>query len=175
VHDIKFYLYLHRERYKLKRHKINRFIIMKIKDHLKWSYGVKTHWVHAIFRNLLGLSILFAGVSHLTFARLEFVAQVPGWVPLPVDLVVVLSGIVEFVLGLSLVLLPKWKGLVGWIVAIFFVLIFPGNIAQYINQVNAFGLNTDSERFLRLFFQPILIVWALWSTGAYKAFITRNN
>ncbi|MBW6492804.1 MAG: hypothetical protein K0B15_16600 [Lentimicrobium sp.] len=147
---------------------------MKIKEVTQWSCGSKTHWIQSIFRIILGLGLLFAGISHLTFSRLEFVAQVPQWVPLAVDLVVVLSGIVEIILGLSLVFLKKWNSLAGWIVAIFFVMIFPGNIAQYVNQVDAFGLNSDQARFVRLFFQPLLVVWALWSTGAYKSFINRN-
>jgi uncharacterized membrane protein len=54
---------------------------------------------------------------------------------------------------------------VGLIVAIFFILIFPGNINQYVNGVDAFGLDTDQKRLIRLFFQPLLVVWALWSTG----------
>lgn len=148
---------------------------MKIKEIVKWNYGVKTHWILSVFRIILGLSLLFAGISHLTISRLEFVAQVPEWVPLPVDMVVVLSGVVEILLGLSLVIFPKWKALTGWIVALFFVLIFPGNIAQYVNQIDAFGLNSDQSRFIRLFFQPLLVVWALWSTGAYQAFKNRKK
>ncbi|MFA5299775.1 MAG: hypothetical protein WC389_16440 [Lutibacter sp.] len=140
-------------------------------DKLKWSYGVKTNRVRTIFRFLLGLNLLFAGISHLTISRLEFVAQVPNWVPLPDDLVVILSGIVEITIGLALLILPKWKGLIGCIVAVFFVLIFPGNIAQYVNQIDAFGLNTDQARFIRLFFQPVLVLWALWSTGSFKAYM----
>lgn len=142
---------------------------------IKWSYGVQTHWVLTVFRLLLGLNLLFAGISHLTFARLEFVAQVPNWVPLSDDLVVLLSGIAEISLGLALVFLPKWKAFTGWIVAIFFILVFPGNIAQYVNQIDAFGLNTDQARFIRLLFQPVLVFWALWSTGAFKAYLNRNN
>lgn len=143
---------------------------MQLKDNISWSYGVKTHWFQTVFRILLGLSLLYAGISHLTFARLEFVAQVPNWVPLPDDLVVILSGIVEITLGFTLVILLKWKALIGWATAIFFVLIFPGNIAQYVNQIDAFGLDTDQARLFRLFFQPVLVVWALWSTGAFKAY-----
>lgn len=139
-----------------------------------WAYDYKTHWIPSVFRIFLGLNLLFAGIGHLTFARLEFVAQVPNWVPLPTDLVVVLSGIAEIGLGLALAALPKWKVLAGWATAIFFVLIFPGNIAQYINGVDAFGLDSDQARLIRLFFQPVLIVWALWSTGAWKAFKNRK-
>ena len=103
---------------------------MKIIENLKWSYGIKTHWTQTTFRILLGLFLVLAGISHLTISRLEFAAQVPTWLPLPVDFVVVFSGIIEILLGLSLIVLPGWKGLVGWIAAIFFVLVFPGNIAQ---------------------------------------------
>ena len=147
---------------------------MKIKESLNWTYNVKTNWLATILRIILGLSLLYAGVSHLTFAKLEFVAQVPNWVPLPINLVVLLSGIAEIALGLTLVVLPKWKALIGLIIALFFILIFPGNIAQYINQVDAFGLDTDKARLVRLFFQPLLVVWALASTGAYKAYIKRK-
>lgn len=149
--------------------------MIKLLENLKWIYGKDTNWVQTICRILLGAALLFAGISHLTFNRAEFVAQVPNWVPLSTDLVVVLSGIVEVALGLSLIFLYKWKALVGWSTAIFFILIFPGNISQYINEVDAFGLDTDKARLIRLFFQPVLVVWALWSTGAFKAFINRNK
>ena len=120
-----------------------------------------------IFRILLGAFLAFAGFSHLTFNRAEFLAQVPQWVPLNPDMVVILSGIVEISLGLSLIFFLKQKRNVGILAAIFFVLVFPGNISQYINHVSAFGLNTDGLRLIRLFFQPLLVVWALWSTGVF--------
>jgi len=123
----------------------------------------------AIARVILGATLLLAGTSHLTFAREAFVAQVPVWLPLPVDFVVVASGIVELVLGLALIVLYKYKIWVGWIVAAFFVAIFPGNINQLVTHSDSFGLNTDAARFVRLLFQPLLVVWALWATGAWKA------
>jgi len=125
--------------------------------------------IQNIFRILLGAALLFAGISHLTTAREEFQAQVPNWVPLDVDLVVILSGIAEIVLGSALVALGNFRHFVGWIVAAFFVAIFPGNIAQYLNKRDGFGLDTDQARFIRLFFQPVLVIWALWSTGAWQA------
>ena len=36
-------------------------------------------------RIALGAALVFAGTSHLTFARQEFQAQVPGWVPVDDD------------------------------------------------------------------------------------------
>ncbi|MBG6189943.1 putative membrane protein [Arthrobacter sp. CAN_A212] len=124
--------------------------------------------LRTIARIVLGVFLLFAGAAHLFFARAEFAAQVPAWMPLDTDFVVIASGIVELVLGAALVFLPRWRVQIGWIVALFFVAVFPGNIAQYVDRVDAFGLDTDLARLTRLFFQPVLVVWALWSTGAWR-------
>lgn len=120
-------------------------------------------------RLALGAFLLFAGVTHLTVARDEFQAQVPGWVPLDADTVVLVSGVVEISLGGALLVLPHRKVPVGWIVAAFFVAIFPGNISQYVTHTDGFGLDTDGKRAARLLFQPLLVLWALWSTGAWRA------
>ncbi len=116
-------------------------------------------------RVLLGASLVFAGISHLTFARKDFRAQVPDWVPLKKDDTVVYSGIAEIALGGALVFTPVGsKKLVGTIASAFFVAVFPGNLAQYAQNRNAFGLNTPTKRFTRLLFQPLLVLWALKST-----------
>jgi uncharacterized membrane protein len=120
----------------------------------------------AIARVLLGAGLVLAGIGHLTFQRKEFRAQVPDWVPLTKDDTVVYSGVAEIVLGASLIVANgKCKGNVGKIAAAFFTAVFPGNIAQYVDKRSAFGLDTDRKRFVRLFFQPLLIFWALKSTG----------
>ena len=116
---------------------------------------------------LLGLALAYAGTTHLSSNRQEFQAQVPTWLPLDADFVVIASGIVEITLGLSLLTLWRYRQVIGLVVAIFFILIFPGNINQYINHIDAFGLDTDQARFIRLLFQPLLVAWALWSTGAW--------
>ena len=121
-----------------------------------------------VARRLLGAILVFAGVSHLTFARDEFVAQVPDWFPVADDPVVLVSGVVEITLGAALIGFTRGRVPVGWVVAAFFVAIFPGNIAQYVEHTDAFGLDTDEKRFARLFFQPLLVLWAIWSTGAWK-------
>ncbi|WP_175558960.1 DoxX family protein [Sanguibacter gelidistatuariae] len=117
----------------------------------------------------LGAFLVFAGVSHLTFARSEFLAQVPGWVPLDPDTVVLVSGVMEISLGGALIVLPGQRVQVGWLVAAFFVAVFPGNISQLLTHTDAFGLDSDRARAVRLVFQPLLVVWALWSTGAWAA------
>jgi uncharacterized membrane protein len=117
---------------------------------------------------LLGAFLTSAGISHLGSNRTEFLAQVPTWLPLNADFVVVASGIVEITLGISLItttfILKQYRKQVGIVVAIFFILIFPGNINQYVNNIDAFGLDTDQKRLIRLFFQPLLVIWAVWST-----------
>ena len=122
-----------------------------------------------IARTLLGAALAYAGITHLTTNRTEFLAQVPTWLPLDADFVVIASGVVEIILGLSLILLIKYQIQIGWITAAFFVAIFPGNISQYVNGIDAFGLDTDQARLTRLFFQPLLVIWALWCTGAWKS------
>ena len=116
------------------------------------------------FQVLLGAALIYAGITHLTTNRTEFQAQVPTWVPLSADFVVLASGVVEILLGLALASLQN-RHQVGWITAAFFVAIFPGNISQYVNGIDAFGLDTDQARLTRLFFQPVLVLWALWGTG----------
>jgi uncharacterized membrane protein len=137
-------------------------------------YKPQTNRLQTAFRLLLGAFLLFAGVSHLTVSRSEFLAQVPPWVPLDGGLVVVLSGIGEIVLGIALIILPGYRVFIGLVVAAFFVAIFLGNISQYVNRIDAFGLNTDTARAVRLLFQPLLVLWALWSTGAWEAWHNRN-
>jgi uncharacterized membrane protein len=116
---------------------------------------------------LLGLALAYAGTTHLSSNRQEFQAQVPTWLPLDADFVVIASGIVEITLGLSLLTLWRYRQVLGLVVATFFILIFPGNINQYINHIDAFGLDTDQTRFIRLLFQPLLVAWALWSTDSW--------
>jgi uncharacterized membrane protein len=124
---------------------------------------------------VLGVALAYAGIGHLTTNRTEFQAQVPTILKSIADFVVLASGVVEIVLGLSLIFLWRYRVIVGWVVAAFFVAIFPGNISQYLNQVDAFGLDSDRARFIRLFFQPLLVIWALWSTGAWNAWRSKKK
>ena len=129
-------------------------------------------FIKTILQLLLGAFLASAGRSHLGSNRLAFQAQVPTWLPLDPDFVVIASGLVEITLGALLIttalILKRYRGLVGLMAAAFFVLIFAGNINQYVNHLNAFGLDTDTKRFIRLLFQPLLVAWALWSSGAIR-------
>jgi uncharacterized membrane protein len=130
----------------------------------------------AIGQVALGAGLLTAGTGHLTVQRTEFQAQVPAWFPADPDLVVVASGVVELALGAAL--LATWKqparAVVGATAAAFFVAVFPGNIAQYVDGVDAFGLDTDAKRLLRLPFQPVLVALAIGSTGVIRTFRDRR-
>ena len=125
-----------------------------------------------MLRLALGGALVFAGITHLTVGRAEFLAQVPPWVPLDPDLVVILSGVAEIGIGLALIALPGRRATVGLVAAAFFVAIFPGNVSQWLLGIDAFGLTSDGARLTRLFFQPLLVAWALWSTDAWRAFVS---
>jgi uncharacterized membrane protein len=118
--------------------------------------------------------LLTAGAAHLFWARAEFQAQVPSWLPVDDDLVVLASGAVEIVLGIALIAVRRHRAAVGWVTAAFFIVIFPGNIAQYVEGTDAFGLDTDAARAARLAFQPVLVAAALWSTGAGSTWRARG-
>lgn len=129
---------------------------------------IRPSFAQKAFKILLGLILFTAGIAHLTWRRTEFLAQVPHWLPMDADLVVLLSGWVEISLGLSLLLFQRTRGaVVGVVTALFFIAIFPGNISQYVNGISAFHLDTDRARLIRLFFQPVLVAWALWATGGW--------
>jgi len=138
---------------------------LSIRTSLTRISSTHTSLPRTIGRIVLGSFLLFAGVSHLTWSRSEFLAQVPAWVPLDRDAVVLLSGVAEVALGGALISLPSRRITVGWLVAVFFVAVFPGNISQFVTRTDAFGLDSDQARGIRLLFQPVLVLWALWSTG----------
>ncbi len=121
-----------------------------------------------VARIVLGSTMVAAGVLHLTTQRGEFQAQVPDWFPIDEDVTVLASGAVEIALGAAFVALPKRRRLIGGLLAAFFVAIFPGNIGQYVEGTNAFGLDTDAKRLVRLFFQPVLVLWALFGGGLLR-------
>lgn len=124
--------------------------------------------LQTIGRVLLGSAMVGAGVLHLTAQREEFRAQVPDWFPVDEDLTVLGSGVAEIALGGAFIALPRHRRTVGMLLAAFFVAVFPGNIAQYVEGTDAFGLDTDRKRLVRLFFQPLLVVWALWAGGVLR-------
>ncbi|MGV8914818.1 MAG: MauE/DoxX family redox-associated membrane protein [Kaistella sp.] len=123
-----------------------------------------------LIRIALGVFMLLAGIGHLTYARETFQAQVPDWIPLTKDFIVLASGIVEILLGVAMIFFTKQKEYVGLTLALFYILVFPGNISQYLEHRDGFGLDTDTKRFVRLLFQPVLIFFALYSTDALKLF-----
>ena len=125
-------------------------------------------FIRRIPQSILGIALIFTGVSHLTTRRLEFQAQVPTQLQQWANEVVLASGFVEIALGVGLLALWKYRVVIGWLTAIFFVAIFWGNISQFVNGVDVFGLDSGAARFVRLLFQPLLVAWALLSTGAWK-------
>ncbi len=133
-------------------------------------HGVVGSRIATAARIILGLALVYAGTAHLTFARTMFLAQVPRWLPFDPDAVVFWSGIIEIALGLALVIWVKFQRQVGLFVALFLVAVYPGNIAQFVEHTNAFGLSTDLARGIRLLVQPLLVLWVLWTTRALSLF-----
>jgi uncharacterized membrane protein len=117
-----------------------------------------------LIRFLIGSLLIVAGLGHLFWLRIEFQAQVPNWLRLDPDFVVLSSGFVELFLGLSLLFWKNQRSKIGWVIAVFFILVFAGNLNQYFLGIDAFGLDSDVKRLIRLPFQPLLIVGILWST-----------
>ena len=138
---------------------------------------MKTSTIQNIFRILLGLIMLYIGIAHLSFRRIEFQAQVPTWLTTDkdlMDLVVLISGYVEIAFGVLMIFGRKLKVKTGIALGVFYILIFPGNINQYINEIDSLRLDSENKRLMRLFFQPLLVLWAFWSTGALK-YIKRKS
>ena len=132
------------------------------------SYKANTTTLQNVARCLLGTFMIGAGTGHLTFARQPFQAQVPDWVPQSKDAVVLESGVVEIGLGLALIFCPRrYRIGLGVGLAAFYAAVFPGNIHQYLDRLPALGLDTDRQRYVRLFLQPVLIGVTLWATGAF--------
>lgn len=137
-------------------------------ENLQFFMTIKTNTFQNSIRILLGLIMIYIGIGHLTFLQIAFQAQVPSWLTKQknlIDLIIITSGIIEIILGILMVVGGKLKVKTGIFLAIFYVLIFPGNINQYVNEIDAFNLNTDTSRFMRLLFQPILVLLALFSSG----------
>ena len=128
--------------------------------------------IRTVARWALGLFLLAAGTGHF-LAPEEFLAQTPPWLPARMAIVYV-SGLVELALGAALLVLPRARVMVGWLTAAFFVAVLPGNISQAVTGTAAFGLDSDAARWGRLAFQPVLVAWALWSTGAWRAWRSRD-
>ena len=139
---------------------------------------MKTTIIQNIFRILLGLIMLYIGIAHLSFKRIEFQAQVPTWLATDegmMDLVVLISGYIEIAFGILMMLGGKLKVKTGIALGIFYILIFPGNINQYINEIDSLTLDSNHKRLIRLFFQPLLVLWAFWSSGALKYFKNKSK
>ena len=132
-------------------------------------------FIQRIPQMVLGFALAYAGIGHLTTSRVEFRAQVPSVFAEYADFVVLASGVVEIALGVGLIALWKYRVQFGWLVGFFFVAVFWGNISQYVNGIDAFGLDTDTKRLVRLFFQPLLVAWALLSTGAWSAWRSKRS
>lgn len=126
--------------------------------------------LRALGKVAMGAGLVLAGTAHLTTLRREFQAQVPDWMPVDPDAVVVWSGYAEIALGAAILLVWRqparaWLGAAG---AVFFLVVFPGNVAQWLEGKDGFGLDTDGKRAARLAFQPVLVAWSLYAGDSLR-------
>ena len=115
-----------------------------------------------------------AGVVHLTSAD-SFLPMLPPQLPARVPIVWA-TGAVELALAAGLVAAPaRHRQRAGRALAIYLVAIFPANIYQAVAGTDAFGMTSSTARWLRLLFQPLLIVWALRSTKGGSHVVRRGH
>jgi uncharacterized membrane protein len=124
--------------------------------------------VRTVTRFAASAGMLTAGVGHLSFAREGFQAQVPDWVPVDKDATVLASGVVEIGFGLGVLTRQPYRARVGALLSLFLIAVFPGNISQKQHERDGAGLDSDRKRFVRLFFQPLMVATAWWSTRSAK-------
>lgn len=127
------------------------------------SASTRRHPVRTAARLGLAGALAFTGAGHLSFAREGFAVAVPDWMPGSKDTTVLASGVVELALAAALASGIKRKQ-VGRATAAFFAAVFPGNVHQYLHHLDASFLNSDQRRLVRLYFQPLLVAWALEAT-----------
>ncbi len=109
-----------------------------------------------------------SGYGHLFLASDEIELLVPTWSPLSPKAMVIVTGYIEIIIGLAFIFIRRKVHLIGWILVVFLILVFPGNLYQYNNDIDALGLNTSGKRLARLFLQPIIILWVLYVSGNLK-------
>lgn len=129
--------------------------------------------VRGVGRWSLTAMLATTGIGHLSWGRRGFRITVPDWavrmLRLDKDAIVVASGVVELVLAAALAFFPRQRRRVGWTVAAFFIAVFPGNVHQWRTGRSAPLLDNDRRRFIRLLLQPVLVMWALWSTSERRS------
>jgi uncharacterized membrane protein len=124
--------------------------------------------IRALARWILALALGAIGIVHFVSTR-GFRVVVPDWATkatrLDKDAIVIASGASEVALAVGLLALPKERRRMGFATAAFFVAVFPGNVHQWRTRRSTPGLDTEARRFGRLFLQPLLVLWAVWSTA----------
>ena len=127
--------------------------------------GAETHpRVRTAMRIAMAIFYLAAGLLHVGTPE-KFLPIVPDWVPQP-DLVIVATGVCEISGALAL-MTTRLRKLAGIMLALYAVCVFPANIKHAIDHIDLPGLPSSWWYHApRLAFQPVLVWWALWCSGA---------
>jgi len=119
-----------------------------------------------VTRWMLAAVLVAAGVMH--FANPWFFVQImPPYLPWHWQIVYV-SGVIEIVLGLALIV-PATKRLAAWGAIALFIAVFPANLHMAMANVQfdpppAMGQPSQTAAWMRLPLQLVLIAWAWWYT-----------
>jgi len=112
----------------------------------------------AIFRYLLGLFFIAAGINHFWHSAF-YVAMMPPYLPLH-DALVVVSGLAEIGLG-ALVMFKRWQVVAGWGLVALSVAVFPANVQMALHP-ELFPRFTPAGLWLRLPLQAVAVAWIVW-------------
>ncbi len=120
-------------------------------------------WVKLGSVALLGAFYVFGGWNH--FANPDFYApMMPPYLPAH-DLLIRLSGVAEVTLGVA-VLVPASRRLAAWGIIALLVAVVPANfhIAIYDLPIGEATQGAGGWNWVRIAFQPVLMLWAWWHT-----------
>ena len=116
-----------------------------------------------IFRYLLAVFFVLAGANH--FWNPSFYLQImPPYLPWHGELVFI-SGICEILGGIGVLFPQPLRRIAGWGLVALLIAIFPANLHMAMNDVPMPGRPPNPTlNWLRLPFQLVFILWALWCT-----------
>jgi uncharacterized membrane protein len=118
--------------------------------------------IKAIFRWLLAIFLVFAGINHFRDSAF-YLKMMPPYIPWH-GAMVAISGVAEVLLGVALLISEWWprcRRLAGWGIIALLVAVFPANVYMYQHQ-ELFANYEPLVLLIRLPLQAVMIAWAWW-------------
>ena len=115
-----------------------------------------------VSRVILAIALLIIGTLHFIYPQ-ELEKVLPEYLPYHFPLVYI-GGILEILAGIGL-LIPHLTYATAWFLVLLFIVIFPGNWHQAVNNIDVAGFPHDPPLiWLRFPMQALLVAWAWWLT-----------